>query len=76
MVSKSDVKRFIIRPVGTVSKNFIGPLIILFNKLAWIVFDALTHLSMNEIDFEINCKFYQNTYYTQGAGSNFEYKDF
>ena len=32
MVSKSDVNLFKILPVGTVSKNFIGPFIILLSR--------------------------------------------
>lgn len=48
IVSKSDVNLFKILPVGTVSKNFIGPLIILSNKFLWIFFEALTHLIGSE----------------------------
>ena len=44
MVSKSDVNRFKILPVGTVSKNFIGPFMMLVSRFVWIAFDALTHL--------------------------------
>ena len=44
MVSKSDVNLFKILPVGTVSKNFIGPFMILVSKFVWIAFEAPTHL--------------------------------